>query len=89
MATATPSEGQPPEPHERSGPSLLLLPLAILVGIMVGFATLGVHQDAVRPASSSMSSHVGHSAGSAESWHGYHVQPAVQCFRVLARHLHL
>jgi hypothetical protein len=67
---------------------LLLLPLAILVGIVVGFSTLGAHQEAVRPTSTASHAYV-HPAGTAASWHGYGVQPAVKYFRGLARHLHL
>lgn len=69
---------------------MLLLPLALVVGAMVGFATLGVHQDAVRPASASTSAHASaHSGNAAASWHGHGLPPAVQYFRVLAHHLHL
>jgi hypothetical protein len=61
----------------------LLLPVALLVGAIVGLATLGVHQDAFRPPSSPTSSH------SAGFRHPYDVHPAMQYFGSIARHVHL
>jgi hypothetical protein len=89
MGTAPPNDGQAPKSPDRSGPRLLLLPLAILVGIVVSFATLGVHQDAVRPTSSSVSQQVSAHSARVEPWRAHGLQPAVQYFRGLVRHLHI
>lgn len=87
MDTAPPNDGPTPKSPDRSGPSLLLLPLALLVGAVVGLSTLGAHQEAVRPA---IAAHTAtHAPGAAEPWHAYGVQPAVKYIRVLVHHLHL
>jgi hypothetical protein len=89
MDTAPPGDGPTPKSPDRSGPSLLLLPLALLVGAVVGLSTLGEHQEAVRPAATAHAHLAAHAPGTTEPWHAYGVQPAVKYLRVLAHHLHL
>ena len=67
-------------PFSGRGPSLLLLPVAVAVGTVIGLATLGDHQDAVRPTSSPAAAHSKHVDG---------VHPTMKYFDSLARRVHL
>lgn len=75
-----------PSSPDRSAPSLLLLPVAILVGAVVGLATLDEHQDAVRP---EIPTAAAHSASVSEPQHHDGVHAAMSYLGSLARRVHL
>jgi hypothetical protein len=83
----SPSQGvEKPASDARSSPRLILLPLAILLGALIGFGTLDLHQQAdhpdhVRPHESSRPS------GAPVSWQTYDVHSALQYLDHLARRL--
>jgi hypothetical protein len=55
----------------------------VLAGTVMGFTTLGAHQDAVRSPASA------HSAGVSAPRHAYDVRPAIKAIDSLARRIHL
>lgn len=81
--SSTASHGQPAS-DVGSTPRLILLPLAILAGAVIGIGTLDIHQQADHPHSHQSS----RSAGAHVSWQEYEVHSALRYLGQLTQRLH-